>query len=206
MRNPGHSLPAAHPVRRNARRSRARGRCAAAGRPRPTRYAAGGSPAVARSPSATAPSLRDSADPRAPADRDPHAASHRCACRLPGAATGPQPAKLFLGFGERAIGYQHLAVANADGVGVAAWPEPRATTPDPPAVHLRSPGRARTTGRERGPAGDEAECRFRAIASSVRRSACPQQGCPSERRSRGHRLGRSGGRDVLWGARSVLAP
>src|SRR5258708_8295937 len=47
---------------------------------------------------------------------------------------------LFFGFGERAIGYQHLAVADADGAGIAAWPEPRATAPDPPGVHLRIPG------------------------------------------------------------------
>jgi hypothetical protein len=31
---------------------------------------------------------------------------------------------LFFGFGERAIGYQQLAVADADGGGIAAWPEP----------------------------------------------------------------------------------
>jgi hypothetical protein len=43
-----------------------------------------------------------------------------------------------LGSGERAIGYQHLAVAGADGGGIAAWLEPRAAAPDPPGVHFRT--------------------------------------------------------------------
>src|SRR5579859_8183692 len=51
-----------------------------------------------------------------------------------------EAAYLFFGFGERAIGYQHLAVADADGAGSTAWPEPRAAAPDPPRVHLRIPG------------------------------------------------------------------
>ena len=36
-----------------------------------------------------------------------------------------EAANLFFGFGERAIGYQYLVVADADGSGIAAWPEPR---------------------------------------------------------------------------------
>jgi hypothetical protein len=36
-----------------------------------------------------------------------------------------KPPLLFFGFGERAIGYQQLAVADADGGGIAARPEPR---------------------------------------------------------------------------------
>ena len=51
-----------------------------------------------------------------------------------------EAAHLFLSLGERAIGYQHLAVADADGGGIAAWPEPRATAPDPPGVHFGVPG------------------------------------------------------------------
>src|SRR5579871_835234 len=51
-----------------------------------------------------------------------------------------EAAYLFFGFGERAIRYQHLAVADADGAGSAAWPEPRAAAPDPSRVHLRIPG------------------------------------------------------------------
>src|SRR5579859_7761234 len=47
-----------------------------------------------------------------------------------------EAAYLFFGFGERAIGYEHLAVADADGAGSTAWPEPRAAAPDPPRVHL----------------------------------------------------------------------
>jgi hypothetical protein len=48
-----------------------------------------------------------------------------------------EAAHLFFGFGERAIGYQQLAVADADGAGIAAWPEPRATAPGPPGIHVR---------------------------------------------------------------------
>jgi hypothetical protein len=36
-----------------------------------------------------------------------------------------KPPACSLGSGERAIGYQRLAVADADGGGIAAWPEPR---------------------------------------------------------------------------------
>lgn len=36
-----------------------------------------------------------------------------------------EAARLFFGFRRTAIGYQHLAVADADGAGIAAWPEPR---------------------------------------------------------------------------------
>src|SRR5580692_12730645 len=42
-----------------------------------------------------------------------------------------KPPACSLGSGERAIGYQHLAVADADGGGIAAWLEPRAAAPDP---------------------------------------------------------------------------
>lgn len=41
-----------------------------------------------------------------------------------------ETAYLLFGFGERAIRYQQFAVADADGGGIAAWPEPRAATPD----------------------------------------------------------------------------
>jgi hypothetical protein len=51
-----------------------------------------------------------------------------------------EAAHLFFSLGERAIGYQHLAVADADGGGIAAWPEPRAAAPDSPGVHFRIPG------------------------------------------------------------------
>jgi hypothetical protein len=49
-----------------------------------------------------------------------------------------KPPACSLGSGERAIGYQHLAVAGADGGGIAAWLEPRAAAPDPPGVHFRT--------------------------------------------------------------------
>jgi hypothetical protein len=42
-----------------------------------------------------------------------------------------EAAHLFFGFGERAIGYQQLAVADADGAGIAARSKPRAAAPDP---------------------------------------------------------------------------
>jgi hypothetical protein len=57
--------------------------------------------------------------------------------------------------GERAIGYQHLAVADADGGGIAAWPEPRAAAPDPRASTSASQawicGRACTSAGSRSP-------------------------------------------------------
>src|SRR5215831_16362055 len=56
-----------------------------------------------------------------------------------GALDDVEAAHLFLGFGERAIGYQSFAVTNANGDGIAAWPEPSATTPYPAAVHLGGP-------------------------------------------------------------------
>src|SRR5260370_35625459 len=67
---------------------------------------------------------------------------------------------LFFGFGERAIGYQHLAVADADGAGIAAWPEPRATAPGPPGVHLPIPRRDLRQGR-RPPRGPRSPIRHR---------------------------------------------
>jgi hypothetical protein len=53
-----------------------------------------------------------------------------------------EAAHLFFGFGERAIGDQHFAAADADGGGIAAWPEPRAAVPAAMAAHRRPRVRA----------------------------------------------------------------